>query len=580
MKKKIINGILLVAMLFATSSTFVSCKDNDADSNTELLGKIAALQSQLDNIKQQAGPQGPQGPAGPAGAAGQNGQNGQDGQDGLTPTIGENGNWFIGTTDTGVKAAGTNGQDGLTPFIGENGNWWIGTTDTGVKAGGSESTFDATEIWNKINELDAAIKAIKIPNPEDYATVTYVTEQINNIQEQINNLSKLIENLTNVAITGIEINKITNPYFAFDTPLGLESKLLIALYGEVKKDVIFTNPITNERTTFEAGTLTSATAGNVYVTVNPFNTDFSGKVLKLVNTAGQQAPATLTALQASDVALTRADNSGLYQVSAIVDESKLASIGFNYLPDDMEGMKESIKAALKQRNKEAMIDLASRIYNIFASNTFPLYQLEANWEGGCYKSKADINLISFKPFSYDFDLNDVAQYDGDAYTALERLEAYVVNTGTKTQSTRNKIWRFLNKINPTAKKFLDNINWFIQPTLLIDEEGNVWHPSVATDASVFTRFKEGTLNLMPTSWTGELVAPAFKKFVGVVEVDGKADPEELAKVNTGNVGKLVDGSVKSIPLTIEAGKTYKIQYTAIDYSGRARNLFYTIRGTK
>lgn len=28
----------------------------------------------------------------------------------------------------------TNGQDGLTPFIGENGNWWIGDIDTGVKA--------------------------------------------------------------------------------------------------------------------------------------------------------------------------------------------------------------------------------------------------------------------------------------------------------------------------------------------------------------------------------------------------------------------------------------------------------------
>ncbi len=28
----------------------------------------------------------------------------------------------------------TNGKDGLTPFIGENGNWWIGDTDTGVKA--------------------------------------------------------------------------------------------------------------------------------------------------------------------------------------------------------------------------------------------------------------------------------------------------------------------------------------------------------------------------------------------------------------------------------------------------------------
>jgi len=63
------------------------------------------------------------------------------GTDGLTPHIGENGNWYIGTTDTGVKAAGTNGDnglDGLTPHIGENGNWYIGTTDTGVKATGSD----------------------------------------------------------------------------------------------------------------------------------------------------------------------------------------------------------------------------------------------------------------------------------------------------------------------------------------------------------------------------------------------------------------------------------------------------------
>lgn len=26
------------------------------------------------------------------------------------------------------------GKDGLTPYIGENGNWWIGETDTGVRA--------------------------------------------------------------------------------------------------------------------------------------------------------------------------------------------------------------------------------------------------------------------------------------------------------------------------------------------------------------------------------------------------------------------------------------------------------------
>ena len=73
------------------------------------------------------------------------------------PHIGENGNWWIGEEDTGVSARGPKGekgdtgdagQDGIngengedgesgtTPHIGKNGNWWIGNTDTGVKAGG------------------------------------------------------------------------------------------------------------------------------------------------------------------------------------------------------------------------------------------------------------------------------------------------------------------------------------------------------------------------------------------------------------------------------------------------------------
>ena len=67
---------------------------------------------------------------------GKDGEDGEDGNDGLTPHIGENGNWWIGDTDTGIKAQGETGNDGLTPHIGENGNWWIGNTDTGVKAQG------------------------------------------------------------------------------------------------------------------------------------------------------------------------------------------------------------------------------------------------------------------------------------------------------------------------------------------------------------------------------------------------------------------------------------------------------------
>lgn len=81
------------------------------------------------------------------------GRDGASGKDGNTPFIGDNENWWIGDTDTGVKAAGekgekgdigekgetgASGKDGNTPFIGENGNWWIGGTDTGVKATGEK----------------------------------------------------------------------------------------------------------------------------------------------------------------------------------------------------------------------------------------------------------------------------------------------------------------------------------------------------------------------------------------------------------------------------------------------------------
>ena len=87
------------------------------------------------------------------------GDDGKPGKNGETPYIGENGNWWIGFTDTKVKAAGTDGKDGEkgengeTPYIGENGNWWIGESDTGVKATGT----DGADGTNGANGLTPSI---------------------------------------------------------------------------------------------------------------------------------------------------------------------------------------------------------------------------------------------------------------------------------------------------------------------------------------------------------------------------------------------------------------------------------------
>ena len=81
-----------------------------------------------------------------------------DGKDGITPTIGKNGNWYLGSTDTGKPSRGADGtpgaagapgkdgvpgadgKDGITPTIGKNGNWYLGSTDTGKPSRGAGGT--------------------------------------------------------------------------------------------------------------------------------------------------------------------------------------------------------------------------------------------------------------------------------------------------------------------------------------------------------------------------------------------------------------------------------------------------------
>lgn len=55
------------------------------------------------------------------GANGQDGRDGTDGQDGITPTIGNNGNWYLGETDTGKPSRGIQGENGQDGQDGQNG---------------------------------------------------------------------------------------------------------------------------------------------------------------------------------------------------------------------------------------------------------------------------------------------------------------------------------------------------------------------------------------------------------------------------------------------------------------------------
>ena len=104
------------------------------------------------------GDPGATGPAGPAGVPGKDGQKGDPGtpgkdghspvvtatKSGKTTTIRVDGA-VIATVEDGADGApgkdgadGPNGKDGITPAIGANGNWYLGTTDTGKPSRGAK----------------------------------------------------------------------------------------------------------------------------------------------------------------------------------------------------------------------------------------------------------------------------------------------------------------------------------------------------------------------------------------------------------------------------------------------------------
>ena len=85
------------------------------------------------------------------GENGANGSPGKDGQNGITPTIGENGNWYLGDEDTGKPSRGEKGDKGDTGSAGPAGA--DGTPGTNGQDGSpGEDGFSPTIVENENND--------------------------------------------------------------------------------------------------------------------------------------------------------------------------------------------------------------------------------------------------------------------------------------------------------------------------------------------------------------------------------------------------------------------------------------------
>lgn len=134
-------------------------------------------------------------------------------------------------------------------------------------------------------------------------------------------------------------------------------------------------------------------------------------------------------------------------------------------------------------------------------------------------------------------------------------------------SNVNSKWEnVIAKVNPLLKKVSSKIgsaNKMLQPTILyLDQNGN---PNTLSTIGgrLGTRFVgTGATTLYATSWTAELLAPAYKKSISVLEKGAT-----VTLTNGKSAAEPFDGSVNKVIFNATKAGTYTIVYKAVDYSG-------------
>ena len=151
--------------------------------------------------------------------------------------------------------------------------------------------------------------------------------------------------------------------------------------------------------------------------------------------------------------------------------------------------------------------------------------------------------------------------------AIGDLNATIQNAFNDVKSEVNGlITKAYNKLNSIFSK---TPNKALQPVLVAKSGDKI--SLLSRSKSNPTKVSGSSLTLIPTSYTLELFAPAYKKFIAVTDVWDAAGNPAAASVgqaaNGENMLKVID-SEKTCTINGQAGYTYEIAYSAIDYHGK------------
>ena len=224
--------------------------------------------------------------------------------------------------------------------------------------------------------------------------------------------------------------------------------------------------------------------------------------------------------------------------------------------------------------KFKVIDIHDNLYIDETNKTVYLPAVD-----GTYYQLVAIPFTSYKDVTepgsvlttYEFTIaQDATNIINELNAQLSSVEGQVNSTLGSVKDALNKAGKYYNKVAPKLNKviskvnyILDNANQLLQPIMLGVADGDAFRLSEVEAAPTVVKANgENAIVLAPTSYTLELLAPAYKKSI---KVNG-------TQLNDANL----DGATKTVVANLKSGLN-EIEYSTMDFYGNVVTKKYYVK---
>ena len=226
------------------------------------------------------------------------------------------------------------------------------------------------------------------------------------------------------------------------------------------------------------------------------------------------------------------------------------------------------------KNGNVTVDLSELQKNTTADVKVSIGDIKINPED----VKVTLDTSAKKDMTYDVEIpmdefnkiidninNQVGNMIGNVNGIVDKVNNYVdIIDGKYIAGINNFIQKFEN--------LLRRSNSLLQPAMFYVTNGGSWGQLAREGVGAsYLKLQGGKAStvFVASSYTGEILAPAYKKYVHVTKAP------EGAHVTGVNLNKVINGNLHKIGFEADKEGTYEITYEAVDYSGvKVAKTFY------